>query len=124
MARPQFVLGSLVVALTLAGGLGLACVGEEHDDAQLRADVTPGPSAWIPAPLPEAYCEILVEGKGIKDIETDSLPRVVTCENGGANLEALKAQAIAARSVAYYAIATNGSICYSQGCQVYTCAAQ
>src|SRR3990172_11099228 len=56
-------------------------------------------------------------------MEDDYLPRVITCENGGANLQALKAQAIAARSVAYYAIATKGSICDSQGCQVYGCGA-
>ncbi len=33
----------------------------------------------------------------------------------------LKAQAIAARSVAYYNMATSGSICDGQGCQVYSC---
>ena len=78
----------------------------------------------VPAPLPSAHCQINVEGKGLIDMETDYLPKVVVCENGGANLEALKAQAIAARSVAYYAIETSGGICDSQGCQVYTCANQ
>jgi hypothetical protein len=78
----------------------------------------------VPAPLPSAHCEIQVEGHGLIDMETDYLPRVVVCENGGANLEALKAQAITARSVAYYAIETSGGICDSQGCQVYTCANQ
>ncbi len=52
------------------------------------------------------------------------MPRVIRCENGGANFEALKAQAIAARSVAYYAMANEGTICDSQACQVYTCAGQ
>ncbi|PRP92201.1 Stage II sporulation protein [Enhygromyxa salina] len=103
-------------------GLSLAC--SPDDQQHFRADYTPAPSAWIPAPLPEAYCEILVEGKGVKDMETDYLPHVITCENGGANLEALKAQAIAARSVAYYYIANQGSVCDSQGCQVYTCGAE
>src|SRR5690606_3052377 len=55
--------------------------------------------------------------------EDDYLPHVIQCENGGAKLEALKAQAIAARSVAYYNMATQGSICDSQGCQVYSCGA-
>ncbi len=75
----------------------------------------------VPAPLGSAYCEIAVDGVGTIDMETDYLPHVVHCENGGADLEALKAQAIAARSVAYYAIATSGGICDGQGCQVYSC---
>jgi uncharacterized protein (TIGR03382 family) len=73
--------------------------------------------------LSKAYCSIPVTGKGTKSMEDDYLPHVITCENGGANLEALKAQAIAARSVAYYAMATKGSICDGQGCQVYSCGA-
>jgi hypothetical protein len=80
------------------------------------------PSAVTPAPLPEAYCQIVVEGVA-RDTEMDYLPHVIQCENGGANLQALKAQAIAARSVAYYAMAENGGICDSQGCQVYSCGA-
>jgi MYXO-CTERM domain-containing protein len=72
----------------------------------------------------KAYCSVNVIGKGSKDMEKDYLPHVITCENGGANLQALKAQAIAARSVAYYNMATKGSICDSQGCQVYGCGAK
>lgn len=79
--------------------------------------------AVVAAPLGAAYCDINVVGKGVKALEDDYLPHVITCENGGASLEALKAQAIAARSVAYYNIATQGSICDGQGCQVYSCGA-
>jgi len=122
MARRSVYVPVAVVA-ALALGAAFACVPGEDDDL-FRGGITPSPEAWVPAPLPAAYCEILVTGKGVKDIETDYLPRVVTCENNGANLEALKAQAISARSVAYYAIVKNGEICDSQGCQVYTCAAQ
>lgn len=71
----------------------------------------------------KAFCSIPVEGRGQKAMETDYIPHVITCENGGADLEALKAQAIAARSVAYYSMLTKGSICDSQGCQVYGCGA-
>lgn len=78
-------------------------------------------SLEVQAPLPSAHCSIYVDGRGWRDMETDYLPRVIACENGAANLEALKAQAIAARSVAYYYIETQGSVCDSQGCQVYTC---
>ncbi len=95
------------------------------------ADGDPGP--WLAekidfravnAPLPQAYCTANVEGKGQRDTETDYIPHVIQCENGGANLQALKAQAIAARSVLYYNMATSGSICDGQGCQVYSCGAQ
>ena len=119
----RVVLSSVVVLAAVAGALALACA-PENDETELRSDVLPPPSVWIPAPLDEAYCEILVEGQGVKDMETDYLPHVITCENGGANLEALKAQAIAARSVAYYYAANQGSVCDSQGCQVYSCNAE
>jgi hypothetical protein len=75
----------------------------------------------LDAPIAEAYCVAQVDGVGEVDAETDYLPHVVACENGGAELEALKAQAIAARSVLYWTLGTNGSICDGQGCQVYSC---
>ncbi|MBE7482404.1 MAG: hypothetical protein HS104_20785 [Polyangiaceae bacterium] len=74
--------------------------------------------------LNDAYCTIKVSGVGNRDTETDYLPHVIACENGGADLQALKAQAIAARSVAYYNMASQGSICDGQGCQVYSCNAK
>lgn len=73
---------------------------------------------------PEALCSLTVTGIGTLDLENDYLPHVVHCENGGANFEALKAQAIAARSVAYHTVATHGQICDSQGCQVYSCGSE
>lgn len=94
----------------------LGC-GEERDAGQVGRV-----REAVKAPLASAYCQINVNGEN-KDTETDYLPHVITCENGGANLEALKAQAIAARSVAYYSMATSGKICDGQGCQVYTCGA-
>jgi MYXO-CTERM domain-containing protein len=75
----------------------------------------------VPAPIPAAHCSVDVMGVGTLDVETEYLPQVIFCENNGANFEALKAQAIAARSVAYYNMETEGSICDSQGCQVFTC---
>lgn len=82
----------------------------------------PEPLTAVPVPLGSAYCDIVVEGVS-RAMETDYLPHVITCENGGANFEALKAQAIAARSVAYYAMYNDGQICDGQGCQVYGCGA-
>ncbi len=100
----------------LAGAAALvACGGEPTEDRVRRA------RSELAAPLPQAFCDIIVDGVGTVPAETDYLPNVVTCENGGAGIEALKAQAIAARSVAYWTMGTDGSICDSQGCQVYSC---
>jgi Stage II sporulation protein len=68
-----------------------------------------------------AYCSVSVIGKGTKQMETDYLANVINCENGAADLEALKAQAVAARTYAYYKIATSGSIKDGTGDQVYSC---
>lgn len=89
-------------------------------DAELPLTAPP-PTMKVPAPLPGAICEVDVVGTGLIDLEEVYLPGVVTCENGGADIEALKAQAIAARSVAYYNMETSGEICDSQGCQVFSC---
>lgn len=117
------------MALALAALGAQACDAEaprdegiEPRDGQLPLQ-HPVPGMRVPAPLPAAHCDVQVEGQGLLDLEGDYLPHVIQCENGGANLEALKAQAIAARSVAYYNMETSGSICDSQGCQVYSCGA-
>jgi hypothetical protein len=68
-----------------------------------------------------AYCTANVIGKGKIDAETKYLPNVVHCENGGAPYEALKAQAIAARTYLYYKMSTSGSIKDGEGDQVYSC---
>lgn len=83
--------------------------------------VTKPDVAEIPAPLPAAHCSIKVIGQTNYDIESNYLPRTVWCENGGADFEALKAQAIAARSVVYYEAELDGSICDSESCQHASC---
>jgi MYXO-CTERM domain-containing protein len=122
LARCMAMIGVLAAA---------ACVVETEDDQGLDIEprdaelplTAPPRVAKVVAPLDGAHCQIQVDGQGLLDMEEDYLPHVIQCENGGANLEALKAQAIAARSVAYYNIETSGSICDSQGCQVYGCGA-
>lgn len=69
----------------------------------------------------EAHCTAEVDGIGRLDVETDYLPHVVNCENGGAAFEALRAQAIAARSYLYYKLDTSGRISDGTGDQVYGC---
>ena len=72
----------------------------------------------------EAYCSADVNGIGPVDVETDYLPHVIACENGAASYEALRAQAIAARSYLYYKLETSGSIGDGTGDQVYSCGNQ
>ncbi len=136
MARDSSTYGCVYVSFLVAG---LLCTPIESAAANPRtvplqagqgsgasADAELGPLSptRVAAPIPAAHCDIHVVDDGVDewiDTETDYVPHVVQCENGGANFEALKAQAIAARSVAYYAMETSGKICDSQGCQVYSC---
>lgn len=98
MNRPSIV----AVVLVLTG-----CIVEE-DVGHIRQ------------PL-DAYCQAMVQGTGVVDIETDYLPNVVNCENGAAAFEALKAQAVAARTYLYYKLDTSGSIADGTSDQVYSC---
>ena len=86
------------------------------------------PSTWLEITAPteaqlalEAPCDAPVAGTSGVDIELDYLPHVVKCENGAASYEALKAQAVAARSYLYYKIERNGSIADGTSDQVYSC---
>lgn len=86
------------------------------------------PSKWLEiTPVTEAAlaleapCDAPVQGTQGIDIELDYLPHVVKCENGAASYEALKAQAVSARSYLYYKIARNGSIADGTSDQVYSC---
>jgi len=121
-SRDDDLAGSLSHTADVDGKLRNEPLRRAREELDFSLPGTP-PTAVTAAPLPAAYCSIDVNGVA-HDTETDYIAHVVTCENGGANLEALKAQAIAARSVAYYAMAENGTICDGQGCQVYTCDAQ
>jgi len=68
-----------------------------------------------------AHCTVKVDGVGTIDVEKNYLPHVVHCENGGAPYEALKAQAIAARTYLYYKLLNSDHITDGQGDQVYSC---
>ncbi len=74
----------------------------------------------VEAPL-TGYCSISVAGGGSVDLESEYLPHVVSCENGAAPMEALKAQAVAARAYVYHSMNENGFILDSQDGQVYSC---
>jgi len=97
----------VVLFATLAG-----CWGAPPDDDE--------PLGQSTAPL-TAYCEANVKGVGMVATEDKYLPNVVHCENGGAPFEALKAQAIVARTYLYYKMETSGAIADGTGDQVYSC---
>jgi hypothetical protein len=63
---------------------------------------------------------INVTGLGLKPTESDYVPNVVKSENGLASFEALKAQAVAARTFAYYKMNLQGFINDGTSDQVYT----
>ena len=66
-----------------------------------------------------ARSTINVTGWGDVDTETDYIPNVVFSENGLASFEALKAQAVAARTFAYYKMNLQGFILDGTADQVY-----
>ena len=70
-----------------------------------------------------SMCSVNVQGGGTLDVETEYLPGVVACENGNADFEALKAQAIAARTFLKYKVDVErvSAIRNSQRDQVSSC---
>ncbi|MBI3200889.1 MAG: hypothetical protein HYZ29_05030 [Myxococcales bacterium] len=115
MSLRRLLVPALLIATGCSSTTGSVPDEAEDDTGRVGEGVTK---------LAKAYCAIKIQGIGTRDTESDYLPHVLACENHSAGLEALKAQAIAARSVAYYAMATTGSICNGQGCQVYSCGTQ
>jgi hypothetical protein len=118
-------LGAALGAFSLAAVMAMSgCAMPGDADVELDEEIGSLDQA-VYAPLAQAYCTVDVGWVGnTKDMETDYLPRVVACENGAADGAALRAQAIAARTTAYYYMGTQGYVCDSQACQVYTCGAQ
>jgi hypothetical protein len=56
----------------------------------------------------EPLTRVHVSGEGELDVETDYLPKVVCCEHGGAHAEALKAQAVMARTYLHFIYFSGG----------------
>ena len=114
MARQALNTPYAKAGLLVLLGMGLCgCAGEGH-----TWDLVP--SGWQYQAL-IAPCNVHVVGVGEVDIELDYLPHVVMCENGNAGDEALRAQAVAARSYLYYKLEVSGEITDGEGDQVYTC---
>ena len=93
--------GAVAMAAALLAGTGCGSMegGEEFGEPIQEAEQEL-----------EAHCSVTVNGVGKIDVEKNYLPHVVHCENGGAPFEALKAQAIAARTYLYYRLASVSSM--------------
>lgn len=96
-------------AATLVAALALSAIA-----APSHAVVTAYSTINLQDPTPIAGVP-----NGPRDTETDYIPNVVRSENGLASFEALKAQAVAARTFAYYKMQTAGSIDNGTNDQVY-----
>lgn len=105
MSAGRARLGAAALFAVVAAGCAMPADGE-------RVGVTEEPLT--------ARCDVTLGGKTL-GVEDDYLPHVVSCENGGAAPEALKVQAVAARTYLYFKLETSGSITDGQGDQVYGC---
>lgn len=114
MERMKWVLSFLVLASGAAGcsecdmGCDAMDYGVNPEFSVTRAPLT-------------AYCQANVKGVGTVDMETDYVPNVVHCENGGSNEQGLRVQAVAARTYAYYKLGTGAQLDDGTSDQVYSC---
>ncbi|NJL30921.1 MAG: SpoIID/LytB domain-containing protein [Phycisphaerales bacterium] len=97
MLRPVVITGVLVFSVFTSSVYGISA----YETAQVRDRI----DTDILYPVP---------------VETDYIPNVVQAENGGASFEALKAQAVAARTYLYYKMETAGAIYDGTKDQVYS----
>lgn len=104
-----------LVGLFFLGGCGM------HDEDLPRGLRLDEDTAVLMQEL-SAVCTVQVEGYGAVDMESDYLPSVVACENGNAPMEALKAQAVAARTyAAFITVAEQRALKPTEADQVYGC---
>lgn len=109
-----FLLSSVMAFLPLAWGCS-----EDFDDANPYGV---GDDIEVTRSALNAYCQIAVTGYGTVDMETDYVPNVTACENGSAGDQAIRAQAVSARTFGYYKISTNGTpVDNGTNHQVYKC---
>jgi len=110
---PVPALRSAMLGLLVLPGLLGGCTPQLNDGGDQDSNE---------AELNRVPARVTVEGKSY-DVETEYLPRVVMCENPNAPTEALRAQAIAARTFLTYKYVVEGrtSIRDGQADQVFTC---
>lgn len=103
-------LGLALLASTVAAGCGFNDGLDLDDTVEVRVQQL------------SSFCSVQVEGYGAVDVEEDYLPSVIACENGNASMEALKAQAVAARTYAAFIVeAERRPLVPTTRDQVYDC---
>ncbi len=108
-----------LICVVLASCLMSGCM---LDDEQPRSGLELDEDLDVRIQKLSSFCTVQIEGHGAVDVEEDYLPNVVACENGNAPMEALKAQAVAARTyAAFQADAGAEPLADSEGDQVYSC---
>jgi hypothetical protein len=114
------------IALLSLCALLAACATVSEPAEELGTIAQPLKSAVV---KPIAKINVTVAGTArALDVETQYLPKVVCCENGAAHPEALKAQAVLARTYMYFKYFDGGSgapgkpLTGTQADQVYNCA--
>ncbi|MCP4449327.1 MAG: hypothetical protein GY811_28940 [Myxococcales bacterium] len=127
MPVPRSITSPRSLLLGAAVNLVAACSSGDTAPEEMGRDAGVGmtgpDSGQMTEELPRVpgYCNAPIEGTGTVPIETEYLAKVVSCENGQASLEALKAQAVSARSYLYYKLDVDGFIGDGQGDQVFSC---
>jgi hypothetical protein len=99
MVAARLILASVTASLVMA-----ACSGDGSVEDGLLATTSQPLSVAEMDPL----VHVTVSGAGEIDVETDYLPQVVCCEHGGAHPEALKAQAVMARTHLHFVYFESG----------------
>ncbi len=116
VVRGRLSLAMVMAAVFLVTGCGLADEEEPFRALNLEEDTE------VRIHQLSSFCSVQIEGHGAVDVENDYLPSVVACENGNAPLEALKAQAVAARTyAAFITTAENRPLQPTTADQVYQC---
>jgi hypothetical protein len=114
-----------LAALVIVAGCGEATENTEFDTPETSTHGLPLETVTdVDASIRRGdFCSVPVRGYGTKNLEDDYLPKVVECEHGPADFETLKAQAIAARSIALYKIYDEqvSAIAASTAAQHYNC---
>ncbi len=111
-----------LLALGCIAGLFAGCSDSDCDSGICKNNYGVNQEYSVTHEALDAMCQVTVAG-AVKDMETDYIPHVTLCENGASNSEeALKIQAVSARSTTYYKkFHEKKDMEDSQSDQVYTC---
>ncbi len=90
------------MALALMSAAFVGCGFEDEEERPFSALELEDDTMEVRIQELSSFCTVQVQGYGAVDVENDYIPNSIACENGNAPLEALKLQAIAARTYAKF----------------------